>query len=112
MLHSKGADIGREALGGTQTHLFLWKPRPNSVILQMKILKLRGVREPSQGLRSSEKQKLFQALAGSQRKRPGPLQQRQHKMSPDLKGIRNKGTAGVKQNPWTETREAMLISED
>lgn len=31
-------------------------------------------------------------------------------MSLDLKGLSNKGTAGVEQKPWTETREAMLIS--
>lgn len=30
-------------------------------------------------------------------------------MAQDLKGISDKGTAGVKQKPWTETKEAMLM---
>lgn len=30
-------------------------------------------------------------------------------MSLDLKGISDKGAAGVKQKPWMDTREAMLI---
>lgn len=43
--------------------------------------------------------------------RPGPLQWRQHKMSRDLKGISDKGAAGVKQKkPWPKTREAMVMN--